>query len=98
MPPFYTFGSGLSAICGADIYVFCTQIEQDSERWNALDLNQWRFYLLTKSEMEQLNQKSLSLGVLARMCPEMTADEFQARAMAMVDATARVLSLGTGGE
>jgi len=75
-----------TATYNADIYVFCVQIEKDPDGWDALDLGQWRFYLVTRSEIEQFNRKSLSLGSLAKMCPEMKADEFRARATTTIDA------------
>ncbi len=80
-----------TATYNADIYVFCVQIEKDPDRWDALDLDQWRFYLMTRLDIEQLDQKSLSLGALAKMCPEMRANEFRAKATAMIDSIGRSL-------
>jgi len=72
------------ATYNADIYVFCVQIEQDPNKWDALDLEQWRFYLLLREQIEQLNQKSLSLKPLTNMSQEMTADEFRQEAIKLL--------------
>ncbi|HPO07781.1 MAG TPA: hypothetical protein PLZ55_03870 [bacterium] len=61
----------------ADLYVFCIQIEKEKSKWNALDLNQWRFCLLSRDELVRLNNKTLSLTTLAKTTPEMTAQEFR---------------------
>ncbi|MEW6234032.1 MAG: hypothetical protein AB1656_01470 [Candidatus Omnitrophota bacterium] len=60
----------------ADLYVFCVQIEKNTLLWNALDLNQWRFYLLTKNQLAQYKTKSISLKTLAAAADELTADGF----------------------
>ncbi|MCP4367843.1 MAG: hypothetical protein GY797_06990 [Deltaproteobacteria bacterium] len=72
------------ATYNADIYVFCVQIEQDPNKWDALDLEQWRFYLLLKEQIERLNQKSLSLKPLTKISQEMTADEFRQEAIKLI--------------
>ena len=66
----------------ADVYVFCVQTERDASRWNALDLGQWRFWILPKSVLEDLGQKSLSLSKLSKLTKEMTASELQYEATA----------------
>jgi hypothetical protein len=68
----------------ADLYVFCLQIETDAARWDALDLAQWRFFLLTRDVIEQRGCKSLSLSALRTFANEMTATEFQAAANAFL--------------
>lgn len=73
------------ATYNADIYVFCVQIEQDQSKWDALDLGQWRFYLLARGQIERLNQKSLSLKPLATMSRAMTATEFRQEAIKLVE-------------
>lgn len=77
-----------TATYNADMYVFCVQIEKDPVKWNALDIDQWKFYLLSKEEMERLNQKSISLNPLTKICPAMTAGEFQVKATEMIDTIA----------
>lgn len=49
------------ATYNADVYIFCVQTEKNPEKWNALDLEQWEFYLLYKEDLEKLNQKTISL-------------------------------------
>jgi len=74
----------------ADMYVFCVQVEKDPERWDALDLSQWRFYTVTGPEIAQLGQKHLSLGTLRKMCEGMRAGEFRPQAMRLIAALGKV--------
>lgn len=67
----------------ADLYVFCFQMEKDKEKYNALDLTQWRFFTLLKEDFKS-NQGSISLNSLSKRCPPMTASQFQKRAMEMI--------------
>ncbi len=70
--------------------MFCVQVEQDAAKWDALDLNQWRFYLLTRGETATLGCASLSLNTIASVRKAMTADELRAearRAIALVSST-----------
>ena len=60
----------------ADIYVFCVQIEKDVDQWNALDLNQWRFYALSNDDMREIGFRSISLATLHARCQPMKADDF----------------------
>ncbi|MEI7607773.1 MAG: hypothetical protein WCJ64_10355 [Rhodospirillaceae bacterium] len=63
----------------ADIYAFCVQIQTDMQKWDAFDLNQWRFYALRKADIERLNQNSIGLATLRRLTDEMDAPAFQER-------------------
>ena len=69
----------------ADLYVFCVQTQTDPGRWNALELNQWDFYLLPKAELEKLGQKTMSLSHLSTLCNKMNAREFRAVAKVEID-------------
>lgn len=60
----------------ADLYVFCVQNETDASKWNALDLDQWDFYLVKRKELEKIGQKTISIGPLAKLCPKINAKEF----------------------
>lgn len=73
------------ATYNADLYVFCVQIEKDSSKWNALDLDQWRFYIVRKEAIEQRGCNSLSLSVVASLCNELDALEFQKKAAEMLN-------------
>ena len=46
----------------ADIYVFCLQTCQSRLEWNALNLDQWRFFVLDRCVLVELNCNSLSLS------------------------------------
>lgn len=53
----------------AQIYVFCLHIEKNPDRYNALDVAQWEFYILSTSTISvQLgNQKSIAISRLRNM-------------------------------
>ncbi len=63
------------ATYNADIYVFCLHIGRESKKWEALNLEQWRFYLLARKDLERLDQNSLSLNPLRKISQELTAEE-----------------------
>lgn len=45
----------------ADVYVFCLQTARNHEDYDPLDVNQWRFYVLSRSTVSRLGFESLSL-------------------------------------
>jgi len=68
----------------SDLYVFCVQIERQAHRWDALDLGQWRFYLLRREELVRRDCRSLSLPALCRISQELDATEFRRQALAII--------------
>ncbi len=48
----------------SDLYVFAFQNETNLDRWNALDLSQWEFYLVTRQKLVDRGWKSISLQTL----------------------------------
>ena len=70
----------------ADIYVFCVQTERDLKRWNALDLEQWEFYVLPRSVLEARGVASLRLSTVQALTRRLRADELPA-AIAELGAT-----------
>lgn len=52
----------------SDVYVFCLLDSREKEKVNPLDLDQWKFYILSTPELERnfKNQKTVSLSVLLR--------------------------------
>jgi hypothetical protein len=77
------------ATFNADLYVFCLHIERDAAQWDALDVNQWRFYLLTNEAVARLNCQSLSLATLAARSQELQASAFREQALLMIEVIAR---------
>jgi len=74
-------GYAPEATLNADFYVFCIQTEQDAARWDALDLEQWRFVLLTREQVGELGGKSVSLPRLLRASTGLlTAAQFRSAA------------------
>lgn len=52
------------ATFNADIYIFSVQTETDPVRWNAFDLDQWVFYVVSSRELKNINQSSISIKTL----------------------------------
>lgn len=77
------------ATFNADLYAFCIHIERDAAIWDALDINQWRFYLLTHEDVARHNCQSLSLVTLAAQSQELHASAFRAQAQVMIEDIAR---------
>jgi hypothetical protein len=61
----------------SDLYVFCFQHEKDVGRWNALDLSQWEFYIVTSKDLTALNTSSISLRKLREVQQPISAAEFR---------------------
>lgn len=61
-------------------YVFCLFIEPDINKANVLDMNQWRFYVMRTSTMDEVfnDQKKVSLSVLSRHCHPVPFGELKA--------------------
>lgn len=72
------------ATFNADIYVLCLQIHRDKQTYNALDLEQWRFLVLTKAEMKQKNYRSLTLSDARVEKESVTASEFCKKANELI--------------
>ena len=71
-----------TATYNANWYVFCVQIETDAQKWDALDLSQWRFYVVPKAKIR--GRQSVSLKVVETMSEEMTANEFRRKAKKLI--------------
>ncbi len=62
----------------SDVYVFCMHTQIDPSAWQAWDLAQWEFYVMTRDELAGLNIGSgITLATLRKNRPPMTAREFQ---------------------
>ena len=72
----------------ADLYVFCMQTETDQEKWNALDLAQWEFYLLPREVLLKRGYASISLGALRSLTRPLSSDEFAIAARSAISETA----------
>jgi hypothetical protein len=48
----------------SDLYVFAFQHERDPERWNALDLTQWEFYVFPVDQLRQFATRRVRLVTL----------------------------------
>jgi hypothetical protein len=68
-------GYAQAATYNAHLYVFCVQIEKDLTRWNALDLEQWRFYVVPRDQLISHGGSSITLSVLKTFARELTASE-----------------------
>lgn len=68
----------------SDLYVFAFQKEQSIERWDALDLSQWEFFLLSAEELRRHGAKSISLAMLRNEYDTLSASELAKRGRAAV--------------
>ena len=72
----------------SDIYVFAFQKEWAPERWNAVDLLQWEFYVLPAKRIKEIGLNSISLKRLRAEQNPMTAAEFVAKARILIEEAA----------
>jgi hypothetical protein len=59
----------------SDFYVFAFQNEREHGSWDALNLKQWEFYLLSQTQLK--GSKSISLHDLRKECASMSASELR---------------------
>lgn len=72
-------GSEEQARFKSDFYVFCFQRETDPAAWDAWNLDQWEFYVMSRQELVELKvRNSISLATLRRVRAPMSAAQFQA--------------------
>lgn len=57
-------GRGLERTYNADVYVFCVQTATTHDTYDPLDVDQWRFYVLTRQTVESTGYRSLSLRAI----------------------------------
>jgi hypothetical protein len=72
----------------ADLYVFCLLAHTDKSTVNPLDTNQWRFFVLPSTAInDQLkDQKAIGLSKLMNLTPtECTCDDLQEAIVSLVD-------------
>jgi hypothetical protein len=68
----------------SDLYVFCMNTQSDPKRWNAWNLSDWEFYVMTKRELTDARiGGSVSLAYLRNFRQAMTAQEFQSHMRAL---------------
>lgn len=72
------------ATLNADLYVFCIQTMTNPQCWNALDLSQWEFFLLTREQVAAIDVRTISEPRLRSLAPALTAAQFQAAAAAAI--------------
>lgn len=59
----------------ADVFVFSVQTCKDPQRYDALDLSQWEFYVVAADRVRECRYKSVSIAWVRRMrtrCPSAT--------------------------
>jgi hypothetical protein len=65
----------------SDIYIFCMNTQTDAAKWDAWNLADWEFYVMTAQELNASKVgSSISLAALRRVRPAMSASEFQSYA------------------
>jgi hypothetical protein len=65
----------------SDFYIFCFQSQTNPAIWDAWNLTQWEFYLMTRQELTDLKVNgAISLAALRNVRPPMSAARFQSYA------------------
>lgn len=49
------------------MYVFCVNTATSHEVYDPLDVDQWDFYVISRSDIEQLGQRSMGLATVSRL-------------------------------
>lgn len=57
-------GRGTERTYNADVYVFCVQTATTHDTYDPLDVDQWRFYVLSRQVIEATGSGSLSLPAI----------------------------------
>ncbi len=74
----------------SELYVFAFQHERDIVKWNAMDLSQWEFYVLTSVEVASIAPaRSVSLTRLRSLQLPLSAEAFVPVALEKIEAIAR---------
>ena len=71
----------------ADVYIFAVQNSIVHDEYDALNLSQWEFYLLTKKQLEQRNTKSMSLNVVKRITKPVAYTEIASEIISLTENT-----------
>lgn len=74
-------GESVEATYNADVYVFALHTAEDHATYNALDLNQWRFWVLTREAIAARGLASISLKALQSLAGDPTPYEDLAAAI-----------------
>lgn len=61
----------------ADLYVLCVQIEENPLQWDPLDLDQWRFHVLSREQLVSVGAARITRRRLAGIAPEVAASELR---------------------
>jgi hypothetical protein len=63
---------GVQAVRSADCYVFCIHTDKEAATANALDLNHWKFLVISKEKLNREfgDQKSVACSVIRKHCEE----------------------------
>ncbi|MBZ5532322.1 MAG: hypothetical protein LAO20_12885 [Acidobacteriia bacterium] len=62
----------------SDFYVFCFESQPDPAMWDAWDLSQWEFYVMSRQELEECKiGDSISLATLRSVRTAMSTCQFQ---------------------
>jgi hypothetical protein len=74
----------------SDLYVFAFQHERDIVKWNAMDLSQWEFYVLTSVEVASITPaRTVSLARLRSVQRPLSAEAFVRVALEKIGVIAR---------
>lgn len=70
----------------SDIYIFCMNTQTEAAKWDAWNLMDWEFYVMTVQELDALKiGNSISLASLRKIRPAMSASAFRDYAKPLLD-------------
>jgi len=69
----------------SDIYIFCFQKEEDPFVWNALDMNQWEFYIFEINELREFGGRTVSLKKLREIQAPLNASNLADKAKLLIE-------------
>lgn len=79
----------------ANLYVLCAQIEEDASLWDPLDLEQWRFHVLTREQLTPIGTVRISRHRLGQFSRELKAEELQGEVSRVADQMGENPTAGT---
>jgi hypothetical protein len=82
----------------ADVYVFCVQTSRPPQKYDALDLSQWAFYVLSRTRLQQYGWRSISLDPLSRIATSCNAAELRSAVAAAAQENAPLATSDTGSQ
>lgn len=76
----------------SNLYVFALQKEKDLEKWDAMNLSQWEFYVIRSEELALIAGNSVTVAKLRPNYGPLTAEEFAQRGRLLIEQIAKSMN------